>query len=184
MGLDSTIALRFIRYRKKYPFKNKREILKIYGFDTLIYSRIKDSMRIHPVKKKKQYDLNTIYASTLIKNYGLDEKIAHRFVRYRRYLGGFYSVNQLYEVRNLDTSLIEKLIVELPLDTSKIKHFNINAEKIYHPYFSRTARDKLNRYRLSHNDFSSLEEVENSGIFSPAEWKKIKPYIGFKDTSD
>ncbi len=186
LGFKGKLADRLIKFRKYKPFQKKEDLLKIYGIDSSLFANLADSIKIDlskfPAKRFKS-NLNKIYSSELIKKYGFDELSALRFVKYRQILGGFYSTNQIYEVRGIDSLKVSKLIAENYLDTGKIRKFNINTRKFhYHPYFKRNAKDKLRRYRLSHDDFKTLEEIRLSKIFTSDEWSKIKYYLGVDST--
>jgi len=181
LGFDSKTASILLNFRKKYPFNKKEDLLKIYGMDSALFNRLKDSIFI-PFKPKKIYipDLNKISANYLIKRFKFSKKMAYSFIGYRRLLGGFCQKKQIYEVRGIDSILAKGLIDSSSIDLGLIKKKNINVDDFYHPYMSKRAKENLLRYRLSHDSIKNEKEILKAGIFTPEEWKHIKPYIGFK----
>jgi len=180
LGFSSKTAAILLKYRAKYPFNHKKDLLKIYGIDSSLFSHLKDSIFI-PIKVKKVYipDINKISANYLIKRFKFNKKMAYSFIGYRRILGGFYHKTQIYEVRGMYSLLAKGLIDSSSIDINLIKKKNINVDDFYHPYMSKKAKDKLLRYRLSHDSIRNEKELLKTGIFTPQEWKRIKPYISY-----
>lgn len=180
LGFSKKTASILLKFRAKYPFNKKEDLLKIYGMDSALFSRIEDSIDI-PRKEMKVYipDVNKISANYLINRFKFSNKIAYYFVGYRRLLGGFYQKKQIYEVRGIDSLLAKGLIDSSTIDTNLIKKKNINMDDFYHPYMSKKAKYKLLRYRLSHDSIKNEKELLKTGIFTKQEWKRIKPYISY-----
>ena len=180
LGFKSKTAAILLKYRAKYHFNNKKDLLKIYGMDSALFTRLEDSIFI-PSKVKKVYipGLNKVSANYLIKRFKFSKKMAYSFIGYRRLLGGFYQSIQIYEVRGIDSMLAKGLLDSSTIDLNLIKKKNINVDDFYHPYMSKKAKDKLLRFRLSHDSIKSEKELLKAGIFTPEEWKRIKPYISY-----
>ena len=212
LGLDSTISARIIKYRSKGGrFKIKSDLAKIYGLKDEQYQSLEpfvllptfklvqaskpirrselsttalSSKKGKPVKPLQKFNLNTADTATYQTIFGIGSVLAYRIIRFRDKLGGFVSQNQLYEVYNLDSVVVEKLT-----DQSFVLE-NFSPEFIYintfdepslaaHPYISFQQAKLIIAYRNQHGDYE--DEKDLAFVYSIDEEfiLQIKPYISF-----
>lgn len=126
-------------------------------------------------------ELNSAQPSDLVNISGIGEVYSKRIIKFRDLLGGFYSVNQLYEVYGLDTALIERIKPNFKIDKSKIKKINLNEADNFdlksHPYINRKSAYMLINQRKKSGKYKSFDEIESTKAFSKEEFLKVKNYI-------
>lgn len=170
-------------------FSRISDLKKIYGFNDSLFAivskyakvsvklkskektKTKFSSSISKTKKKKasvivkkklaKIELNAADSVALLKLKGIGAVLAKRIIKYRKFLGGFYSVNQLHEVYGLKPEVVEKNIQRLWVDTTLIQKININFatqwELARHPYITKTEARKIINYRSTKGKISSLK---------------------------
>jgi DNA uptake protein ComE-like DNA-binding protein len=141
------------------------------------FSTISIGTRTEPIDK---IEINIADSSALDKLPGIGPAFAHRIIKYRCILGGFYSLNQLYEVYGIKPETIRKIEKYLVIDTFKIQKIAINTagfkEINAHPYISYEQTKAICK-RRSKQKFESLIQLTEAGIFSVDELEKIRPYL-------
>ncbi len=113
---------------------------------------------------------------------GIGPVLSKRIVNYRNLLGGFTSVEQLYEVYGVDSTKLS-FDETLTIDTSYISRINVNVEDVItlskHPYINYYQAKLLVAYRTQHNGFSSYKQILTSKAFNDNEFERVKTYLGF-----
>ncbi|HLZ16270.1 MAG TPA: helix-hairpin-helix domain-containing protein, partial [Cyclobacteriaceae bacterium] len=125
LGFTRPLSNRIVNYRNKGgKFAVKKDLMKIYGMDSLLYRRIfayidlPERITRERVAAKSdattkltltKFDLNRADTTQLIAVYGIGPKLALRITAYRKKLGGFISGDQLREVYGLDTAVVREL---------------------------------------------------------------------------
>lgn len=197
-GLSSSLATRIDNYRKKGGhFKVKSDLLKMYGMDSSLYLKLftyidlpekttsnKTTLSSFEQKQptQKTFDLNKADTSQLKTIYGIGSKLSVRIIRYRDLLGGFISMNQLYEVYNLDSAVISELEKKSYI-TSEFtpKKISINSatekELAAHPYLSWSLAKAITAYRFQHGNYSSIDDLKKITLINDTIFQKISPYI-------
>jgi predicted DNA-binding helix-hairpin-helix protein len=164
-------------------FSIKRKVLEEIP---VFYSEMTDdSLKVKKQYKKaiKRYsddiiDLNTADTNQLKQIRGIASWSALKIVRYREQLGGFYSRNQLLDLKlkGLSKSTIYKQFV---IDTSLVKKFNLDTisfrNLLRHPYFDYKTVKKIfkikNEYRGLTPEFLLKERAIDTSLYF-----KIRPY--------
>ena len=104
-----------------------------------------------------------------------------QIIRYREALGGYYSVNQLYEINGLPTERVDSLLTHLYADTTLIVPIDVNRATVRqlqrHPYISYPQAEQLYDLRRRKIRLSSLDEL--SAIFTADERRRLAPYLRF-----
>lgn len=126
-------------------------------------------------------DINSASASSLTRIPGIGEVFAERIIEYRNSLGGFASLEQLYEIKGITVNKFSKILPYLVLQ-KKHKLIRINKvsadQLINHPYFEEKQTQvliELNKDRKI-NDISDLSDNEN---FSSRDIERLSPYLSF-----
>jgi len=199
-GMDSYVAERMINFRNKgYVFKNKEDILKIYGIDSSWFNKAKPWIKIQNKEKpnipvsaqiveKKgvvahvAQDINTVDTTQLKNVYGIGSILAKRILQFRDRLGGFISENQFEEVYGLDSAVVNRLKTEFYISKEfSPRKININTvtakELSKHPYINLKQSELILNYRFQHGDFTSADQLHNIIKLNKETIEKIKPYI-------
>lgn len=196
-GLRSEVAQRIINYRRKGgTFRVKTDLLKMYNMDTAWFRRqrawllLPDSLprarekrvagRVH--QELVLQDINQIDSLGLIAVRGIGPVFANRILKFRRALGGFYSMEQLNEVYKIDTALVRAMKKQFHVVTGfQPTRINVNTadETVLarHPYLTRNQARAIAAYRFQHGAFQSLDDVKKIHLISSADWERLIPYL-------
>lgn len=134
-----------------------------------------------PAKAKRPIavELNTADSSTLVKIKGIGPYYAARIIRYRKQLGGFYSVKQLNELNmkhfNVDScahlfQVNPALIQVTDLDTMSFKSM------LRHPYLAYEDVQLIFKAKQQYGRLS-YDILEEHKVLTLFKLKKIKPYF-------
>ena len=193
MGFDRFPADNLLKYRENGgSFHRPSDLLRIYGIDSDFYSRIRDYIIISdntmvksPItsfhRKSARYDLNKIDSSDLLRFKGIGPVLASRIVKYRELLGGFISVNQLYEVYGLPDSVIAQIIPDFSVDTTAIKKLNLNnsdfSELTRHPYLNAYQAKAILAFRKHSGNFKEINQLLDYYLLPDKVYLKVAPYL-------
>jgi len=134
-----------------------------------------------PRKTPDTVELNSADSAKLESLPGLGPVLSGRIIKYRRMLGGFYSLEQLNEVYGLKEEFLSKALPYIALDPSGIKKLRINFlskdELARHPYITYSYARSIVKMR---SDTGKIEVIEEISVIIPdKELKKIEPYLSF-----
>lgn len=201
LGFPGFLAQRIENYRAKNgKFKIKTDLLRIYGLDTTFYRALEPYIqlpaRVDPIAQatetrppvvasqsnRKRMDLNTADSTQLKKIYGIGTRLSARIINYRNKLGGFVSLDQLYEVYGLDTAVITRVHKQYFIDTAYeprkiVLNQATERDLSNHPYINYALANAIATYRFQHGNFSTLEEVKKIALVDEAFYNKILPYL-------
>lgn len=197
LGFNNKLIQRIEKYRSKGgKFLEPKDLEKIYGIDKILVSKLIPFVIIHkPELISKTESTNPVTPNIILnktisinkadtsvfKSLGVEALLSKKIVKFRNYLGGFYSILQLKETIGMTDSCFNRINNLLTCDSSHIHKLNVNLSDARslgkHPYLNYRQASAIIEYRNRHGDFSDLDAVYNSGVFSPDEWKKIKPYL-------
>ncbi|MGM0581630.1 MAG: helix-hairpin-helix domain-containing protein [Bacteroidota bacterium] len=209
-GFPSFLAKRIVKYRKNIkPFAQKSDLLKIYGVDSSLYKKVYPRMDITKVPQRKKpkpqkaentkttnkpkeskktrlsaVDINNADSSQLQNIYGIGPAYSKRIIKYREFLGGYHSLQQLDEVyglkqENLD-SLKKYVFLKDKLKLRQLKVNQLEADSLVdHPYISYKEANLLVNYRKQHGEFKSVSDLLAIKILDSSWVKKVTPYISF-----
>ena len=206
MGLSEKIAQRIVNYREKGgKFYKKEDLKKIYDITDALYNRLENHIVIpqsnknaavnyasfgkkgddenYESSKNIQIDINQATIEEWQQLKGIGPGYAKKIVGYREKLGGFSSIAQIGETYYFPDSVFQKVKPFLQL-SPVLKPIDINtisAEDLQkHPYFTTKQAKALVNYRAQHGYFQNMEDVKKIiGVFKPADWKRIEPYLKF-----
>ena len=137
----------------------------------------------HVVVSKQ--DLNTADSIQLVTLKGIGPTYAHRIVAYRELLGGYYSVDQLREIKGMTQENFDRICNQVQVDASKLVKINLN-EVSYedlkrHPYVSAKQAYYLVKQRNQENPWKSVEEIQtDEEVLTTEVLQKIQPYLIFE----
>jgi competence protein ComEA len=199
LGLRNGLIKIIINYRNKGgKFLMKDDFKKIYGLKKEEFDRLSSYINIPTAGKKKDdkpatylasagfhdvtsvINLNAADSLQLVSLPGIGGVLSSRIIKFRKRLGGFYSVDQLRDVYGISPETFESIRKKIFADPNGINKMNLNNVTIddmkLHPYFKSIAGIIIS-YRDQHGTFKSLDELKNIEVISPEVYEKIAPYL-------
>ncbi|MEM7550203.1 MAG: helix-hairpin-helix domain-containing protein [Bacteroidota bacterium] len=194
LGIRKKVSETLINYRNSGgQFYKKEDLLKLYGLDSVTYLRIAPYVFIDnslvnrgtPDKNRANrsaiLDINKADSLKWTNLRGIGSVLSSRIVKYRNLLGGYHSIDQLYEVYGLDSAVIKSIFPQLVIsDSNSINKINLNFasyERLRdHPYINSISARKIVSKRTIDGSFENIEEIKPL-IDGKDEWEKIEPYI-------
>ncbi len=213
LGFDEHVAGRILRYRQAGGrFYQPQDMLKIYGIDSqlvqqllpfMVISRVKrpdtppnvtavsraDSAgrRMMPKQSKKwqPFDINRADTAMLQVIRGIGSVLSRRIVKYRSRLGGFVRPEQLYEVYNLDSAVVQKLLemsfIAADFEPQKLAVNRATVSELAdHPYISRQQARLIVAYRQQHGPFASVADLSQVYGMDSLTLHNILPYLSWE----
>lgn len=138
--------------------------------------------KINSFKKHKEtvikIELNAADTTELKKVYGIGSWYARKIVRYRERLGGFFTVEQLKEIR-MREGTYERIAPQLYTDTTNIRKLNLDTigfkNLLRHPYFDYDMVKKVFNLRRDQGSVT-LKDLLKQGTISQEQFIKIRKY--------
>jgi len=187
LGVDERVVNRIEKFRAKGGrFKKPEDLKKIYGFDSLKYSKLHAyiNIAIEDVDEKIEIELNLADSLQLLSLPGIGPYFAHRIIKYRKKLGGFYSIDQLTDVYGLRKSRVDSISSSLVIDLNYLHPININNATIddlsVHPYINYREASDIYRFRKRKGRILDLESLRKKKIFQDSTFNRIKPYLSLE----
>ena len=210
-GLKDWKVRNFLHYRAAGKvFRSVEEMGKTYGWTEEDVERVRGYVRVGKEYEKKdvkkwetrekmeeredrqtytsnkfraltKLDVNTADTALLRRVPGIGGKISEAIVAYRKKLGGFYSVEQLRELKIVSPELLEWFEVSSSPD---IQRLNINKASFQalnsHPYISYEQTKALLQYIRLYGKVKDEQALLETGLFTKEEVEKLKPYLAFE----
>lgn len=174
---DVEMLTLYVRVGKQYE-KKKKEREEREQWEQ------KDEKPEHPSNKfhtLTKVDVNTADTATLRRIPGVGTKISEAIVEYRERLGGFYSVEQLMEIKIVSPELLEWFMVSASSDVQKIPINRASFQALNrHPYISYEQTKALLQYVRLYGEVKDEETLLSTGIFTKEDLEKFKPYIAYE----
>lgn len=208
LGLRPYVAANILKYRQKGgKFKEKKDFAKIYGISTEKFKELENYILIEnrtdelsetvisSLKDDNQtvignivIEINSADTSELMRVRGIGRYYAKGIVAYRRQLGGFTSVEQLLELKNMRSENYEKIKNSFTVDVSQIRKIRVNtasAERLKtHPYIGFYRAKEIYEFRRRKGKLSNINDLKkefaNEKDFSAGWYEKIAPYLNFE----
>ena len=181
LGLSGRQAEVVENYRNKGGrFRSREDFAKMYVVSDTLYERLAPFIDI------PKLELNTADSTALVELRGIGPYYARRILSYRDSLGGFYSPEQLLEIKGMDSVRFAGLAGSIRVDTGRIRPLRIwelpEDSLAGHPYIGRNVARSIARYRrvyagdtLAPNRFT-LEALVKENILSPEKAARLKHY--------
>jgi competence protein ComEA len=191
MGVNKRLALTLISYREKGgTFKRKEDLLRLYGMDSTTFSQLKPYINIYcsdsRILKKNipqiiLIEINTADSANWESLPGIGPKLAGRIIKFRKTLGGFYTISQLKEVYGISDSLFNIIYNRVTVDTTILKKIDLNsiseADLKVHPYLNKYQAAAIIKYRSFKKHISDNSELYRNNILSYDVYYKLFPYL-------
>jgi len=173
----------YVRVGKEYGKDGKNGRNEKIGNDGKGWERREDvpERASNKFRALTKVDVNTADTALLRRVPGIGGKICEAIVTYRKKLGGFYSVEQLRELKMVSPELLEWFEVSSSPD---IQRLNINKASFQalnsHPYISYEQTKALLQYIRLYGKVKDEQALVETGIFTKEEVERLKPYLAFE----
>ena len=166
--IDSVVADRMLRYIKFSPNEESRP----------------EEKSAESATAKPKIEINRADSAELVSVYGIGPKSASEIIKYRELLGGFYSLEQICELKVVTERNFELFLQQISCDSCEIRKIDINfatpKSMSRHPYVSDKALRRIVKQRQLKGGWSRIEEMIDEDIFSEEEAKRLAPYLRFR----
>ncbi|MDO9154771.1 MAG: helix-hairpin-helix domain-containing protein [Paludibacter sp.] len=195
LGLTSKVASNILKYRNKGGFfKTKESFSKVYGISDLKFKELEPFIRIDEKSIVKTdtteifktaviVELNAADTTELMKVKGIGRGYAKGIVRYRKMLGGFYSVEQLTEIYGMTSENYEKISSFCTVNNDLIDKIAVNTASIErlnaHPYLNFYQAKAIYELRRRKGKIKSVADFKNLTELSAENITNIQPYLNF-----
>lgn len=130
---------------------------------------------------KEKLDVNRATAAEFDSVYGIGTVLSERIVKYRKYLSGFASIDQLYEVYGLDSLVVQRLMdrfeIKAPPKITKKSLRTVSLEELISiPYLNEEEARKIIGYR-SQNPEINVQILSELFVNSPNKHQRLKLYL-------
>ena len=212
LGLQARQAQGFLKYRggRNDRFKSSDDLDRLYILSEEDRQRLKPLVKISIAESNEEsstggttsaddyanrsspkpelapasIDINLATAEEFQQLKGIGPYWSGRFIKYRRALGGFYSVDQLASTYGLPDSTFQAIRPYLNAHTPIGQKMAINLltsdELNSHPYINRKLAGVMVKYREQHGFFSSPEGLKAIRILRPEHLERLLPYLDFR----
>ena len=111
---------------------------------------------------------------------GIGSYVARKIIRYRNQLGGYYTLEQLREIAELDFVQWDSVVPHLCLDTTDIRKIPVQTASLKllteHPYLTFSQAQQI--YNMRRRKFR-FEPADLEEILSTKEKERLLPYMDF-----
>lgn len=173
---DVEMLASYVRVGKQYEKKEKK-VEEREEWRQQAEKTEHTSNKFHTLTK---VDVNTADTATLRRIPGVGAKISEAIVRYRERLGGFYSVEQLREIKMVSPELLEWMEVSSP-NVQKIPVNEASFQALNsHPYISYEQTKALLQYIRLYGKVKDEQALLETGIFTKEDVERLKPYLVYE----
>lgn len=206
-GLNERVIRNILRYREKGGvFRSGEDVRKIYGMEDSVFTKLAPYLvfdKTIKADRQEQFDepapneflladssestakmiieLNAADSSALISLPGIGPGFASKILRYREKLGGYFALEQLLEVKGLDSARFLQIKDHLTLETAMIRKMDLNTvtfkAMLSHPYFEYYLVKAIFNYKDQVRTFDSVGQLRNIETIYPELHDKIIPYL-------
>lgn len=140
--------------------------------------------RVTQGKEKSVVDVNLADTSALISLPGIGSVLSGRIIKYRNYLGGFASIEQLKEVYGLTEETFEMIKNRVTADSSFITRININTadykELSKVRYLEKYEITSILKYRQLKGRINSIKDLIDNKLITNEKAEKAGAYLRFE----
>jgi DNA uptake protein ComE-like DNA-binding protein len=176
-----------------FVFRTPEDLKKINIIGEEGYERLKNYVTLPESPPKSQQSvspassgqsllqINTADSAAIERLPGIGAYFTKKILNFRNALGGFVSVEQLAEIKNLPDTTFQKIKKQIIVEESEVQKLNVNtlpADTLArHPYITLRQAKNIVAFRTEHGAFKQIEEVQRAALFSDSVFKKLKLYL-------
>lgn len=190
LGIEKNTIDRLFAFRKSGKFINSAaEFKRITQMEDSLFEAIKPFLKFPnftKYKKEKVFknlkkDINEVEEFDFLKVKGIGKVLSSRIVKYRKYIKGFSTLDQLYEVYGLDSLVVDNVknhfeIQKLP----ELKKIKISEASLYDlsriPYINREESTEIIKLRTRQKKII-LEDLFHITGFDSLKISRISLYL-------
>ncbi len=195
LGLTTKQVNSIIRFRQNGSgFKTKSDFNELYLISDEEYAVLEPFIQLPDVavdsrkserkdhqKGLLQVELNSADSTALLQIDGIGPAFARKIVAYRKKLRGFVAVQQLMEVKGMDSSRYRQIKPFVNVNPFLVQRMNVNTASLEelrsHPYIGANIALSLVNYRKQHGNFVHLSDIKKSALVTEDVYVKISPYL-------
>lgn len=204
LGLAPWMVRNIYKYRAKGgQYHRPEDFAKTYGLTKGDWDRLRPYIRIadkykyladvtpveidtlkkrsHKLSEGERIDLNAADTVLLQKVPGIGPYFARRIASYRKQLGGFVALTQLYEIEDLPDS-VDRFFFLIPKTTKTIFVNRMSVQELRkHPYLDFYQSKVIVEHRRKNGPIRNLEQLSLYDEFTDADLERIAPYVSFEE---
>ncbi|MDR0694622.1 MAG: helix-hairpin-helix domain-containing protein [Prevotellaceae bacterium] len=194
LGFSQKQAAAIVNYRAKGAvFRQPDDFKKVFVVTPERFEQLKPYIQIAetfrtPPKTDSAYfpkrvavmvELNTADTSELVKIRGVGAYTAAQIVKYREQLGGFATIGQLHEIRNMTAERFEQIATQVTVDTSLLTLIDLQTADrellAKHPYIGAYAARGIVHFR-STQGACDIDMLVKNNILDAGKAEQLRPY--------
>lgn len=180
---DDTVQREFVQFENELQDREPINYEEVQEQDEKPTTKPK-SAKINKQKldEGQTIDINGASAATLIRIPGIGETFAERIIDYRNSLGGFCSLEQLYEIKGITVKKFSGILPYIIL-TRKPKPIRINkaseTQLASHPYLNDKQVQTIIALRQA-NKIKTIWALSDNENFTPKDIERLSAYLSFE----
>jgi competence protein ComEA len=139
-----------------------------------------DTIKFETIEKQL-VELNTADSSRLLSINGIGPYFAGKIVNYREKLGGYYKIEQLKDIKGMDSLKFVSIRNQMQLDTTLVKKIDLNSISVNdlksHPYVSFRLAESIIKYRNFKKGKVNLNELLENHVITNNDFERLSPYF-------
>jgi competence ComEA-like helix-hairpin-helix protein len=165
----------------------KRQEKEKTNVDVSIKKKKKENPKITEHTSSK-FSGNSINLNTAtpedFKSLGLEESLAHRIVAYRKKAGPFYHYRDLYDIYEMDSQWVQRLLPRIQIQSDQLHTLDINTanqkewEKL--PGIGPVYAGRIIKFREALGGFVNKNQLKEVYGLPEETWIRMKPRINLK----
>jgi len=199
LGIRPSVAGNIVRYRNRGgKFRTTDDFRKTHGISDAKFDELNPYIVIREERKDDVektlpketsigeiiVELNSADTTELMKIKGIGHYYAREIVKYRKDLGGFFSIEQLLEVKNMHPENFEKIAPFCTVNESKIDKIAVNTASVdymkQHPYLNFYQAKAIYELRRTARKLNNIDELAKLSEFSEEDFQRLIPYLNFE----
>lgn len=200
-GIKANVARNIVNFREKGGrFKDAASLAKLYSISDSYFRLIEPYIEIDLnredrndtdlensknsggiIKTIKSIELNTASEDDLIALKGIGKYYASKIVRDIEWKGGYYTLNQIYGIKEIPKETLDSIVLYLTVDASKIAKIKLNSADFKslrkHPYLNYKEIQAIINYREQHGAFKSFSDLEKIHLLKGKDFNQVLPYL-------
>ncbi|MDR2359098.1 MAG: helix-hairpin-helix domain-containing protein [Prevotellaceae bacterium] len=194
LGFSPKQAAAIVNYRAKGAvFRQPDDFKKVFVVTPERFEQLKPYIQIaeifrtppktdsvyFPKRAAVMVELNTADTSELVKIRGVGAYTAAQIVKYREQLGGFATIGQLREIRNMTAERFEQIAAQVTVDTSLLTLIDLQTADrellAKHPYIGAYAARGIVHFR-STQGVCDIDGLVKNNILDAGKAEQLRPY--------